>query len=73
MFNVDKVADLMYGRMPVERGWWRFPHAPTLEVCWRGRVLRGKVRDKLKVVVKQERFLQWRWEKAASGGGWREV
>ena len=63
MYHVDQVADWQYGRMEVREDWWRFPHAPEWEIWWRGRALKGKVRDRLKVVVMKERFLQWQGAK----------
>ena len=59
MYEVDVVAEKMYGVMEVRVEWWRFPHALRLEVYWRGRALKGKVRDRLKVAVMKERFMQW--------------
>ena len=63
MYRVDEVAEEMYGRMEVRESWWTFPHAPQWEVYWRGRALKGKVRDRLKVAVMKERFMRWQGDR----------
>ena len=59
MYEVDRVADLGYGKEEVRREWWEFKHGPKYWVEWRGLKLRGRVREMMLKCTRKERMLQW--------------
>ena len=59
MHEVDRLADLGYGREEVRREWWEFKHGPKYWVEWRGLKLRGRVREMMLKCTRKERMLQW--------------
>ena len=60
----DEAAEEVYGKVAIDEN-FEYPHKPAWHLEWRGQKLVGRVRQRLKLAVKVERFCQFLTNKLA--------